>query len=473
MPELSPPLISLLSGIHFVAAKTDEASFHYIPVKDQTNEFLAEYYLAVPQNSAKSISSLFLEFQKILTEKGHFVSNDVIIGTMIMFTLCPIEKRTNEIINRYFSLIKPRKLKQYLFLEGDVVASEKIYQMKFFDYSIGGMDFDKFELFLKNHAKTDYISRYRDKLKDVPGVEVKSKDVNIFDVYLWLKECGIQVSQMPMLIQDRVNFYLYAISWMQFLKLKKEFYEQQQFITATYGVHYNIEDFENIGCRFINVFYGFLDEPRHGWVFSTIRRQTEISFPDPRLLEDVSAFLKQNGEVLSNSRSPFYGPLKIFSGILAGGESQLANDNVSHAFVDFFVGLDFLLAPDTEKSKKLKGRIALLTYGYFKRTFPAQIIVLDGLYECRNNYVHFGKSVDLNDTVEIRDITKVIIGIMFNLHKKNINKNGDYLKDWLNLIDKYVTRFYERATLPNNREFRELGVFDLDYLVMHRTYQPN
>lgn len=460
----------MLLSIQFVETNTDETNFHYIPVKDQTNVFTAVYYLAMPKNLSKNISPVFHEFQKILSEQNHFISNDIIIGMMIMFTLCPINRRSEKVINQYFSLISSQKIKQYLFLEGK--AAEKIYQLKFFDYSIGGMDFDKFELFLENHAKTDYITRYREKLKDAPGIEVKSKDVKIIDVYLWLKECGINVSRMSMPIQDRVNFYLYAISWIQFLNLKKEFYEQQQFVTATYGVHYTIEDFENIGCRFINVFYGFLGESKHGWVFSTIHRKTELSFPDPRLLKDVSAFLKQNSEALSNPQSPFFGSLKIFSGILSGGESQLANDNVSHAFVDFFVGLDFLLAPDTDKSKKLKGRIALLTYEFFKRTFQDQIILLDALYDCRNNYVHFGKPVDLNDTIEIRDITKVIMGIIFNLHKKNIGKSGDYLKDWLNLIDKHVTKVYEKGTLPNAREFKELGVFDLNYLVMHRTYQP-
>jgi len=468
MPSLSQQLVDLFRNLQLVTKKTDESLYHYIPVKDQTNEFTKESFLAIPLKSAKEINPLFEEIKSILGDKRHFVSNDVLIGTMIMFSLCPFEKRNEPTMRKFFSLISPLKLKQYMFLDGK--ATEEIFQLKFFDYSVGRMDFDKFELFLKNHAKSDYVNRYQKHLQNSPGIEVKSKDVRIIDVYAWAEICGIRVSSMPIAIQDHINLYLYAISWIQFGVFKNEFYEQQQFITAYFGVFYTLEDFENIGCHFINVFYGFLNDTNNGWVFPTIRRQNELRFPDPRLLKDVSLFLKQNSEILSITNSPFFGPLKIFSGILASGERQLANNNVSHAFVDFFVALDFLLAPDTDKSKKLKSRIALLTHVFFKQTFLDQIAILDRLYESRNDYVHFGKGVELNATIKLRDITKVIMAIVFNLHKKHINKTGDLLADWVKSIDLNVTKFYEKGILPNDKEFRVLGIINLDQVVLHSKY---
>lgn len=469
MPELSEELISIFQNIDISPSKINEEIYHYIPVTDRTNEFTAISYLAFPLEYVKKYGALTNEIKTYLTTKGHFISTDVVTSLMIMFTICPREKRTPAIIGQYFSLVTDIKLKQYLFLEGK--ASEDIYQLKFFDYSIGKMEIDKFEIFLNNHAKTDYVKKYKKHLENAPGIEVKSKQVQVIDVYSWLMQCGIRASAIPTAIQDRVNLYLQAVSGTQFEQFKKDFREQQQFITATYGVIYTLEDFERIGCRFINVFYGFLTTARHGWVFSTIRHQTELSFPDPNLLKEVSSFLKTNAGLLSNDDSPFFRPMKIYADILANGERQLMDKNVSHAFVDFFVGLDFLLAPDTEKSKKLKSRIALLTFGYFKEGFFDQVALLDKLYNCRNDYVHFGKILTMEDTIALRDITKVVMAIILNLHKKHLKKTGDYLEKWLKSTDDLVVRIYEKNKFPNDKELRDLGIYDLDYIILHSKYK--
>jgi hypothetical protein len=459
MQNLSVPLENFLLQIELIDNDKD-STFGYTSIVDQTNEYKAQYFLKYPAIPTEDLTALRNEIKQLLEISKHHVSDEVITGLLVLFTLCNKTLRSREVILEFFNLIGALKIKQYLLFDGTPI--ERIDELKFFDYTIGELDYEKIAKFIADHSGSDYATRYKQQLQQRVGIAVKSKIIAAVDVYQWLQQCQLSTSSILVDVQDIINIYLTALSNKQYEVFKKDFYEQQNFITASWGLIYGLEDFEYIGCTFINVLYGFMNNTGSGWVFSTKRKLTGMNFPDPRLVSQVAAFLKSNSEAIATQSGPFSRLLNIVSEQFSNGEQNIKRKNFDHAYIDLFVGLDFLLSPDSEKSKKLKSRISFLIFKYFNKPLREQVEHLDKLYDKRSEYIHNGKKIDMASLLELRDISKVILMILLNLHKQHATNPQKNYEEWLSNIDFHWDKYFNKGIEPNQKQWMEIGVHKLE-----------
>jgi len=444
-----------------ICEEDKDTDFKYHLIKDDNNEYSSRSFLKY--SKYLDFDEFVLELRQVLSVSNHFVNDTLIVGVLSLFNLMPQSRRNDKIINDFFLLISKFYLKQYVFFDG--LSTDKIMNMNFNDFSIGKIDFEKFENFVYNHSASDYISKYRDKFGKNVGLEVKSKVIACLDIYRWMDNAGINIKAISFEVQTLVNLYLNGISEELLLKLENDFEKKQRFITAYFGVHYDINDFRYVDNTVVNVFYGFLNNSECGWVHPSILKVGGFSFPDNKIIKEVNTFMKKHNDIIFNSEGEYSRHMVIVSEYFSNAEKHIKKLNFSLAFVELFIGLDFLLAPDTEKSKKLKRRISLLVHFYFGNSLLEQEKILDRLYDSRSNYIHNGIAVEIKDVLELRDISKIIFAILFNLHLKSQSITKLKYSEWLDKLDRSLQMVADKNILPNEKEKRELGVFNLDKLL--------
>ncbi len=456
-------LIPFLQQLKF-SDQCNDVDNHCVSVIDHTNKYKTEFFISYPTTLGVDQEAAFEKIQSLLEAASHDASNEIITGILTLFCLSPQESRSVAFIEEFFALMKSVSLKQYIFFNG--LSLESIKTLKFFDYTVGTLDYAKFEDFVSRHSGSDYLDCYPRGLDKRNGIEVKAKPVVAIDIYQWLTNCDLDVNEIPDEIQNQVNIYFDAISSSRYQFFLQEFNKQQAFITAYFGVIYDLSDIEKIGLSFINIFYGFLGRSSAGWLHPANRSMTGIAFPDSRLIDPVNKFLNKNSKFLSNQNGPFGRHLSIVTGFFARGEQHLSQRQFNQAFIEFFVGLDFLLAPDTEKSKKLKARIGILSFTAMNRSLLEHLEVLNTLYDIRSDYIHNGKDVSQEQLWELRDITKVVIGVLFNLHKKYPANCQFSYENWIELIDHTHTKIFTKGIQPNLLEQKKLGIYTLEGLLL-------
>lgn len=459
-------LMEVISQIQNLEIRTNAASdqYHYLKVLDHTNKYEAEYFICFPKIVGEDINALLDYVKERLDEKLHLVTDEIVTGILLLFSLSKKESRTGKLVELFFSRLQDIQLKQYMFFNG--VAKDFIPQIKFFDYTIGKLDYVKFKKFVSLHTNSDYPQLYPRAENECTGIEVKIRNVKAIDIFQWLEDCSINPLVLSDEIQNQINIYFDSLS-ANFLEIfRNDFYKQQSFLSAYFGLIYSIEQIEFIGISFINIFYGFLGNQENGWLHPANRKMTGTSFPDPRLTEPAGKFIEKNAALLGCQTGPFARSLSIFCDILSRGEKNIMNCQFNNAFIDFFIGLDFLLAPDTQKSKKLKSRISILVHQAFGRSLQDQVLILNDLYDMRSDYVHNGVDVSLESLYELRDITKVMVGTLFNLHKQFHNKNNYSYQDWIALNDVVYERFFGKGVNPNVLEQKRLGIHKFEGLIL-------
>ena len=174
--------------------------------------------------------------------------------------------------------------------------------------------------------------------------------------------------------QEIINCYLTPVSKFFHEDFKRKFYKQQEFVNSYYGIYYPIDQFEISGYTLVNIYYNFFNHYQAGWVLPIHLRLSDVFFPDPRVIQKVNSFLSKNENEIYENQGEFARYLDTVSSIFSNAEKHIHRKSYEHAYLDFFVGLDFLLAPDTEKSKKLKQRISLLTHKTLSASFEEQMV---------------------------------------------------------------------------------------------------
>ncbi|WP_131537579.1 hypothetical protein [Pedobacter nototheniae] len=434
-------------------------SMAYLEIKDRTNDGHAQsYYLNFPKALETYLPDYSQEMEQILVSKGHHFSYQIFNGLLALICIVPKKERAEEMFNMLLGIIAPVKIKQYLFLKG---KAENIFELRFLDYTIGQIDYERFAKFLENHTGSDYAKRYEKQWTSAAGIEVKTKSISTLDVFKWLEFCGISKTQIPQDVDIRINLYLGALSLEQFNHFQNEFDRHQRFLTAYTGMQYNLKEFHAIGFTMVDVFYGFVDRMTAGWVSGTAMVIDQLNFPDPDILKDVKKFIKKNDVFLSLGEGEYARYLETVGELFSNAERQAWAQNFNQAFIDIFVGLDFLLSPDTNKSKKLKRRIAFLVHDYFKLGLVEQEELLDKLYDLRSEYVHKGVKIDKVDFIRLRDISKVVIAVLFELHKRNLKQVKMDYQAWLEKIDMHLEQIATKNIYPTNKDLLELGMAKL------------
>jgi hypothetical protein len=462
--KLSRNLVDFLLDVDVVSKPDDsDDDYDYKEFSYDTNEYILKFFLKTKRTF--QAESLYSEIGNVLIHLGHPVDKEIIESLIMLFSLSGKEKRNDDLVNNFFSSIEKCKLKQFMFFNG--VQKEKIYTLKFNDFSIGAIDYYKFANFVNERSGSDYADKYKSSLSNSAGIEIKSYEIKIIDIYKWGFEINNNLD-MSWSQKEIINSYLSSVSMYFINDFKKKFFKQQEFINAYFGLYYPIEQFELHGCTFVNIFYNFLNNFKAGWVLPIGKSIKDIFFPDPRIIEKVNQFLLKNNNKIFKSDSEFSRYLDTVCNIFSNGQKYIFEKDNNHAFVDFFVGLDFLLAPDTEKSKKLKQRISMLSYTAMSLSFQEQLSRLDALYDLRSLYVHQGISIKEDELIELRNICRVVLSVLLQVHTNSLKSNKLKFIDWLAQIDKFVQDIY-KGNAPNLQRLAEIGVKKQDHLILQNS----
>jgi hypothetical protein len=341
---------------------------------------------------------------------------------------------------------------------------EKIATFKFHDFTIGSIDYFKFSNFIQNHSGSNYADKYKSSHSNKAGVEIRFFEVKAINIYSWIVLINERADNLKFLQQEIINCYLTPVSKLFYNEFKKKFYKQQEFVNAYFGIYYPLDQFEISGYTLVNVFYNFSNHTYAGWVLPIHSRVIDMFFPDPRIIEKVNVFLSKNKQEIYESKGEFSRYFDTISSIFSNAEKHIHQNNFDHAYIDFFVGLDFLLAPDTEKSKKLKQRISLLTHKTMQIAFEEQLARLDELYDVRSMYVHKGVAVEVADLIELRNISRIIVAVLLQVHRNSLKNNKINFGDWLKSIDQFIQGIYSKGIIPTEQQFASIGVKDHKFI---------
>jgi hypothetical protein len=451
----SEKLIRFLCDFEFVRTQDEEGRIYfYEPIEIIAAGRTITTFIRYNRNLGEMIS-YFPEISERLIQGGSYSDTAIIKAFILIFGIAPKWQRNEILIEGFLRCFKTVKLKQFVFFHPQ--RAEKIYNLSFHDFSIGDLDFQKFKKFLKMHTGSDFADNFRSKLENKCGIEIKNHLVPLIDIYEWLRFIKIEFDNIGMFNQELINNYLTALSQHSYKEFKGKFYQQLQFIKAMYGVSYELEEFEKYGFSFINVYYNFMGDPKLGWVLPITGADYKMEFPDPRILKRINKFLDGNKEILKSSKGEFSYYLNTLSQLFANAEDQLDHLNFNHGFLGFFVGLDFLLAPGGEPSKKLKGRIALLTHVQSNLGFIDQVSVIDRFYSARNKFVHEGKDVDEGDLIKLRFICRLILNACLEVHRSNLELRTISYKNWISKIDELILLAEQNASISKS-EWASIGV---------------
>lgn len=449
----SKNLIEFLLEVEMVSnPNLNQEGFYYHALSHATNKY--ELILFIQFKNKFQKEDLYSELRQVLTSIGHPVNDEIIDGVVLLFSLSGKASRNENLVNNFFLTIGRCKIKQYMFLSGE--QQKKIYMLKFKDFSVGTIDYIKFASFVNDRSGSDYADKYKAFLSNRTGIEIKSFEIKVLDIYKW----GLIVNNNLDLTSSQeeiINIYLTAVSNYHINNFKKKFIKQQEFINSYFGLYYPFEKFEMIGCTFVCIFYNFLNNFKAGWVLPIHKYLSKVFFPDPIVVEKVNQFLSQSQNQVYESNSEFSRYLDTVCSIFSDAEKHIHEGNNNHAFVSFFVGLDFLLAPNREQSKILKQRISMLTYTAMTLSFEEQLNRVIALYKVRNSYVHQGDSVHEDDLIELRKLCRVVLSVLLQIHVISLKNKKIKFGDWLSKIDVFVQDI-RNGELPSKQNIEKIGI---------------
>lgn len=82
----------------------------------------------------------------------------------------------------------------------------------------------------------------------------------------------------------------------------------------------------------------------------------------------------------------------------------------------------------------------------------------------RSNFIHKGINIDEKSVLMFRDISKAIIAILFQLHKRNSVKVKIDYEQWLAKIDSHLDKIATKNIMPNGKEWLDLGVDKMNHI---------
>jgi len=291
------------------SADDSDSDYRYISVEDKTNAYIVQHFLKYPLRIEASL--VRNDLKELLNSKGHPTNDKILDALFFLYSIFPKYRRNVETIRIFISLICQVKLKQYILVDGNV--SEEIANLSFHNFSIGEIDFDRISKFIENRASSDFVERYKKRNRKHFGIESKRRDIVCIDVFKWIDYCGEDCTKISDHTQTIVNIYLDAISAVELIEFETAFEMQQKFMTAYFGLHYNIKEFFRTGSTVINVFYGFFKRNDVGWVHPTILKIGRVGLPDNRILTEVNSFMKKNMESLFEADGEYMRYIKMVS----------------------------------------------------------------------------------------------------------------------------------------------------------------
>lgn len=285
----------------------------------------------------------------------------------------------------------------------------------------------------------------------------------MFDIHKWGLLINNNNPNLNWVQKEIINLYLETLSNYYLEEFRVKFKKQREFINSYFGLLYGINDQDPFGGLFVNVFYGFKNDSGAGWVLPLELRVEQITFPDTRIVQKVNSFFETT-ENIFRVQSEFSRYLDSLCGIFSNAEKHILSKNYNSAFMDFFVGLDFLLAPNHEKSEILRKRIALLAFDQMGRSFDDLFSYLKELYVMRSDYVHNGRDVGHTQLIDLRNICRIVLSCIISMIESKKVKLG--VAGWIKEIDTLVT--VAKGGGINKRQLASVGVKATKYLVLQR-----
>lgn len=440
--------------------------YYYHRFTNKTNRYTSEYALRF-QGSSEDWREELAFLIKHLGSLRHSEDPQTVASFIALLALSQKKSRDESFVKKTFQMVKKISIKQYHFFPRMVPGF--VADFSFSSFRFGLIDFQKFKTFVKNHSSSDFVDTYAKHLENKVGLEVKTQDIFILDVFEFMTQHNIPVNPIPAAVDEIVSSYLTCIGVVQTARTKKIFDEHQQMISAMFGVHYDIFELEKFGIFPVSIFFGFKNSKSNGWVLPLQSDIIELDMADPRIVGLSNAFIQSKEHLLFSKKGHYSRFLGIVTEYFAIASRNIHKDQFNHAFMDYFVGLDFLLAPDTEKSKKLKARIALLTFEKFKNSFPKQISLMDTLYDARSNYIHNGISIAEKDLIDLMNIAKTILGCVLNMHERNLTTLKVSYDDWLKKIDFLIERIYMKGEQPVMKDRIKIGTANLEFVLLNNS----
>lgn len=456
--DFSEDLLGFLLDVDIVNDYKDKSTDQrFKEISYNTNAFSAKFYLQY--NIRFDEDKIIFELKEILKYYHHLIGEDTAYGVIVMYALLKKTQRNKEGVLSFFKLIKPIRIKQYVFFRGR--PEVKLSGLSFRDFKIGEIDYNKFSNFIANHTGSDYANLYKKEGDNSVGIEMKNRPIYALEVYKWIEIVWGNPTNISIEIQEMVNYYLQNLALSSFEELERQFDKQQQILNSLFGICFSLEDFKYFGFSFVNIFYAFSNDTSIGWVLPIRQGVDKIYFPDSKKLNTANTFISKEEKGIISGNNVFKRQLVIAIEYFSSAQKNIHTQKYNHAYIDYFVGLDFLLAPDTEKSKKLKQRIALLTHSVFKIEFLDFIKRMDELYDARSEYIHNGKSVDTSLLIEIRNISRIVICILIRLNAKTKSNDNEIYEKWIKQIDDSVQDLYKGIDI-SKACFLKIGINQAD-----------
>jgi hypothetical protein len=90
-------------------------------------------------------------------------------------------------------------------------------------------------------------------------------------------------------------------------------------------------------------------------------------------------------------------------------------------------------------------------------SFHEQLSRLDVLYDLRSLYVHRGDCIESAELIELRNICRVVLSVLLQVHTNSLKNNKLKFADWLTQIDEFVQDIY-KGKLPNAQRLATIGI---------------
>lgn len=399
---------------------------------------------------------------KWLGRLDHVSNYETASALVALLVLQKSESRTEGFVSRTRKMVKGVKLKQYHLFHK--LTPGTIHDFVFSTFRFGLIDFQKLKTFIENHVSSNFVDMHEVDLKNKVGIEVKVQDVLVLDISEYLKSISIALDDIPLHIADLINHYLANCARHYFAATMNSFEEHQDVASTMFGIHCDAFELRKFGIFSVPVFYGFGKSMERGWVLHLESVPHSVDMPDPRVLSESNRFAKSKEHLILTNRGEYSRFVHLVAKYFAGATRNIHKRKYNHALIDFFVGLDFLLAPDTEKSKKLKERIALLTYEKFGNELTAQVALMDRLYDSRSNFIHNGIDVTKDDLILLTNVCRTVFGCLLNMHERYLKNPKMSRDEWLRKIDCILAHFYTKNQLPTMKDRVEIGTAKLDFV---------
>ena len=449
----------------------------FIPAVDLNGPVRQEppLWLRYPNGTKITFERLLQRINKELSAARHSttvvlqgtpVHDRFAIFTLALATLMPSQQGSIiERLNRILDAVCDADATLYYIL---AVRFPEQYKFDIPPFTIGPLRSHKLAYNCEK-ARSDFHSRYRERLLNAWAIEREPRNVRVLDIpRIRASIFGSRIDNISrehwelQAWESIVNDYFSLLNAVLFDHFEAELVSAQSFLLAAGAPFFDTRSLYMLSsviqthkvAVFLNLGAGKTGFVAPGGVGPLLIDVAGIHERVPNLLNE----LRKSYGFERFDESPLHRSIKLFADFVARGRRHEVDSHPNEALLHYVIALELIFGERQAIQKSVSERVALITSRENSRSFAQQRDWIDTIYDVRSRYVHDGVELtDQRQLDQLRSLCEQVFRCLMRLqagHSQSASRGKEVLTAWLHELD-YLAKGLIAGKQPTETQLAE------------------